>query len=179
MHINFVMRRGFPLDLKGLKQLRFDRLTMAVMAGGVLLSMLLYGGAQRLRLELLMRERADIERRIGELRKEAPLEETNLTNITQKDGIFASYDKRVVWADVLKDLTNNVTSGVWLEGIKSGAEKKGIVVITGQAVDQGAVAEFIRALQEASVFKEVRVESSTMSEKEKRMNVAFILECVL
>ncbi len=179
MHINFATKKGFPIDLKGFKEFQFNRLAMAAIAGGVLLLMLIYGGVQKLRLELLNHEKSRIEQQISSLRKGAPLEDTNLTNIAQKDGIFAGYDKKVMWADILKKLTNSVTSGVWLEGIKSGAEKKGVVAITGQAVDQSAVAEFVRSLQGVTEFKEVRVESSTMSDKDKKTSVAFVLECQL
>ncbi len=179
MHINFATKKGLPLDLKALKEFRLNRLMMVVIAGGMLSLMLIYGSVQKLRLELLNHEKDRIERQIIDLRQGAPIERSNMTNFAQKDGVLANYDKRIMWADILRKLTNSVTSGVWLEGIKSAADKKSVVTITGQAVDQSAVAEFVRSLQNIPEFKEVRIESSTMAEKDKKTSVAFILECSL
>lgn len=96
------------------------------------------------RLSELGRKLADIKRLEVELTQ----------RINASSGLSG---KKVAWAHVLKRLSSDVPGGVWLRGISTSDADTALkrVRLTGSAVSNRPVAEFISALENSGLYKDL------------------------
>ena len=120
--------------------------------------------AKNLRSELLSLQRKDqqLATDIAQLSsaQSGPAKQTR-----QLNSITSLLAKKVRWADVYKELSVLMPSGVWLRELKS-SSINGIrqLTIVGSAPSQEKVAHFFSVLEQSYFFKKVRI---IVSEKEK------------
>ncbi|MBI2091581.1 MAG: PilN domain-containing protein [Deltaproteobacteria bacterium] len=164
MHINFETKRNvFEMIL--LKGLEVNRLLMVFFVIGVIMLMVLFGLVQKFRLDYLGAKRIKMEHQVIELRKGTPLENLSIASSAGKDQIFINYEEKIIWSDILKELSVYCPENVQVTQFKSTSSGR-TVNIGGDAPDQASVADFVKALQGSGTFKDVKLLSSTSVQAE-------------
>lgn len=92
------------------------------------------------------------------------------TELTQKISAASGLSgKKVAWAHVLKRLSSDVPEGVWLRAISTsetdGALKR--LRVAGSAVSNGPVAEFLSALENSGLYKDLSLTYTQKREASK------------
>ena len=94
---------------------------------------------------------ADLGRRLADIRRAEG-------ELTQKLNATAGLSgKKIAWAYVLKRLSTDLPEGVWLRGISTSEAGTALkrVRITGSAISNRPVAEFISALENSGLFTDL------------------------
>jgi len=178
MHVNFAKSRRFSFSLKTLRDLRHFKLTrgnLFLIAIGILAFMILFGVVQKIRLDLLQGQLTKIKSSTMALQGGGDLKGEMANLIVGREVALAKYNNRTLWNGVLKGLSNKISSGVYYESVENEGETS--VKITGLASDQSAVTELVNLLDEADVFDNVKLISSSIMQKDDVDMVEFQIKC--
>jgi type IV pilus assembly protein PilN len=75
---------------------------------------------------------------------------------------------------VLDELSNAIPKRVWLDSFK---EQSGVLMMTGAAIDNADISEFMRAMQKSAYFTEVNLKYTQASVREGVNIYNFAIEC--
>lgn len=125
-----------------------------------------------------------LEQRIGELQKSLEALEVKVKDVSDLEQKRKELDsklkviadlsnKRVGPASVLRDLARATPDRAWLTEF---TELKGAATLTGEAVDNQTIAEFLRELSNSSYFSKVDLVETTAQEKTEVKLRKFILK---
>ena len=117
---------------------------------------------------------SSLEKDVTELRKEIQVLNTKAKEVAELEAKRKEYEgkhkiivdlnkKKVGPVGVMESLSATTPPSLWLTGFR---ESGGSLTITGMAVDNQTVADFLRALSTSTYFKNVELVETTHSEKD-------------
>ena len=182
-HINFASKKGFfnslesmknLLSVKNLKEIQFNKLTMAIIVIALIVFMPIFGIIQKTRLSNYMSEKTSLQVQIKKLKEQAGGESVGSPNV--RNAINVDYGNRILWSDVLNKLSTKFPPRIWLSSFAGGNKNTKSIELAGDAPDQSAVAGLIGSLKDLAIFADVKLLSSNTGGKAKGEFIQFKIE---
>lgn len=172
MFVNFAEHRNI------FKEFKLDRYSMVAIAIALLIAMALFGAVQKIRLDILQKKNASLAQTVLEMRKSGSAVSGAGDGLFARDAVFLRFEKRVLWSDVLKRISANISERAWLTAIKKSQSVPNGVELWGNAADQASVADLVKLLKDVKDFKDVKLLSSAAIEADGgRKSVSFTVLC--
>jgi type IV pilus assembly protein PilN len=176
IRINLLSVREIKAEIGRRQDLALAAVALGATAA-VILVVFLY---QFYRSTMLERELASLRNEItgleGDVKEVRELEKTN-AELTQKIKIIDDLQKKKVGpVRVMESLSDATPGRLWLTEFK---ETAGNLSMTGMAVDNQTVADFLKGLSTSNYFKDVELVETTQVEQEKIPLKKFSVRCRL
>ena len=168
-HINFLEPRKFSLE-----KLEFNYFMIVAVAGGLLLSFMMYGVVQKNRLDAL---NADLVTAIAEVEKLTTASQQLVPTSNPQPSAFKTVlQTRVQWSNLLNALAMRSQKSLRISDLKG---EHGVLKISGEGVNLESVMQLKSRLESSPALKKVTLTSSAEEGSSDKKRVIFELECNL
>jgi len=148
---------------------RKDVLVAVVGLGGVAVLCLAVFAYQFFRTTMLQRQWAALKAEMASMEgqaKEVNDLQTKITALKQKLAVIDALSKKKVGpVRVMESLSASAPERLWLTQFK---ETGGSLLVTGMAVDNQTIADFLKALQTSEYFKDVELVETVQAQQDKQ-----------
>lgn len=166
-HINF-------LESKKINFLDFNYLVILIVAGGLLLSFVIFGVVQKNRIDGMNAKLTGLIAEVEVLTQSKGTVPSQSTDV--KTGFADKIQSHVFWAPVLNQLAQTASQTIRLKLLTA---SNGLLTIEGEGLTMQSVVQFKMKLDEVKLFKKVLLLSSQNTEGDGKERVVFKMECEL
>lgn len=168
-HINFLEPRKFSLQ-----KLEFNYFLIVMVAGGLLLSFMIYGIVQKNRID---GKNAELVAVIAEVEKLTSASQRMIpTDIPQQSPFKMVLQTRTQWSNLVNAVTLRGQKTLRVSGLKG---DHGVLKISGEGMTLESVMQFKSRLESVPEIKKVTLASSSEEGNSDKRRVVFELECRL
>ena len=134
----------------------------------------MFGGIQKLRLDLLISERGSIER---SLKSKNESQQPLFTGNPAQINAFIAFDARVDWSGIIDEIASEIPPEAALRSIAADSQKRNVEIV-GTTDDHTAVASTLSALKAVKSCREVDLMSSSVAKGEaEESQIVFTIQC--
>lgn len=156
------------------EKIEFNYLLIVVVAGGLLLSFIIYGVVQKNRLDA---KNAELVAMIAEVEKLTSASQRMIpTDIPRQSPFKMDLQARVQWSNLVNAIALRGQKMLRVTGLKG---DHGILKISGEGVNLESVMQFKSRLESVPEIKKVTLASSSEEGSSDKRRVVFELECNL